>query len=242
MKLILKDYSLFYNKKEILKGINSTFESGKLNLIVGRSGCGKSSLLSAIAGFHNEILGKILLDGEEFHPDGNFALAFQNPENLFFNSTVLEEISFALLNFKYTSQEAKVKSFEWMSNWDLSPNEYAYMNPLKLSGGEKRRVALAACTVFLPKIIMLDEPLAGLDIKRQILISKLLNDIAKDKCIIIVTHEPEILLKDNSNVLYINNNGIGENYTGKEFILKAINDEEFYPLPRWFRYNPHFED
>lgn len=243
MKLRLNDLCITYNNtKRILNNINATFFSGKINLIVGKSGCGKTSLLSVIAGFNNEYTGKIEFNDKDFIPDGNFALAFQNPETLFFNSTILEEISYALTNRGLSSKDAENQALLWMDKWGINPEYYKKLNPMEVSGGEKRRIALAACTICLPDIIMLDEPLAGLDFDNQILISKLLSDLSKERCLIVVTHEPEILLYKETNVVYIDDKGCNLNLTGEEFYYKSINDPEFYPLPKWFLNNPRFSD
>ena len=93
MKLHLGNIIINFSDKPFLGPIEANFESGHLNLIVGRSGCGKSTLLKLIAGFHSDYTGAITLDEDYFEPEGNVALAFQNPETLFFNSSVFEEIS-----------------------------------------------------------------------------------------------------------------------------------------------------
>ena len=89
-----------------------------------------------------------------FEPEGNVALAFQNPEALFFNSTVFEEISYSLTVAGNDKENIKTLTEIWMNKWGLNPEIYADKYPYKLSGGEKRRVALAACTILKPKIIL----------------------------------------------------------------------------------------
>ena len=88
MKLSIGNLVVKFNDNPFLGPINAVFNSGSLNLIVGRSGCGKSTLLKLIAGFHKDFTGAVALDEDYFEPEGNVALAFQNPEALFFNSTV----------------------------------------------------------------------------------------------------------------------------------------------------------
>ena len=232
MKLLLGNLVIKFNDNPFLGPIEATFESGQLNLIVGRSGCGKSTLLKLIAGFHSDFTGAISLDEDYFEPEGNVALAFQNPESLFFNSTVFEEISFSLtaLGKKDNVQEL---TNNWMEKWGLSSEVYANKYPFKLSGGEKRRVALAACTILQPKIILLDEPLAGLDRVGQNDLSKIINDLSKEHIVIVVTHEPELILQDNSRILYLNANETAE-YDSNTFLYNAVINPDFYPIPQWY--------
>ncbi len=232
MKLRLGNLVIKYNDNPLLGPIDASFESGQLNLIVGRSGCGKSTLLKLIAGFHSEFTGAISLDEEYFEPEGNVALAFQNPESLFFNSTVFEEILFSLTSLDKKDNICELTN-HWMEKWGLSPEIYSKKYPFKLSGGEKRRVALAACTILQPKIILLDEPLAGLDRVGQSDLSKIIKNLCDEHIVIVVTHEPELILQDNSRILYINGKETAE-YDSNTFLYNAVINPGFYPIPQWY--------
>ncbi len=232
MKLRIGNLIIKFNDKPFLGPIESTFESGHLNLIVGRSGCGKSTLLKLIAGFHSDYTGALALDDDYFNSEGNVALAFQNPESLFFNSSVFEEISYSL---KVTDKKDNIEELtkSWMLKWGIAPEVYSNKYPFKLSGGEKRRVALAACTILQPKIILLDEPLAGLDRVGQNDLSQIITSLSKEHIIIVVTHEPELLLDQTTNVLFLNNQQTQE-YDYNSFLCNCINNPDFYPLPEWY--------
>lgn len=241
MKLSLHNISVFYGNKVILKNLNHVFESGKINLIVGRTGSGKSTLLSALSGFHKDVSGSILLDGTDFVPDGNFSLAFQNPEQLFFQADLGSEVCYGLLARGEDRSAASERGKEWLNRWGLSPDIYWDRSTYELSGGEKRRGALASCTVFKPPLIMLDEPLAGLDIQGQGALGGILEELSQEHCVIIVTHEPEVLLRENSNVLFVRD-GSCDSYTGRNFFELAKADENFYPLPKWFLNSRRFSE
>ena len=232
MKLRIGNLVIKYNDNPFLGPIDASFESGQLNLIVGRSGCGKSTLLKLIAGFHTDYTGAISLDEDYFEPEGNVALAFQNPETLFFNSTVFEEISFSLAELG-KKDNLKELTNNWMEKWGLSPEIYANKYPFKLSGGEKRRVALAACTILQPKIILLDEPLAGLDRVGQKDLSKIINTLSNEHVVIVVTHEPELLLQEKCRIIYLNGKETAE-FDSNTFLYNAVINPDFYPIPQWY--------
>lgn len=232
--LFLKNLNISYNRKSVLNNLNGEFVSGQVNLIVGCAGSGKSTLLQTIAGFHKEYSGSIHDDEGLFEAPGNFSLAFQNPETLFFNATVGEEVAFALKMLGKKDEDAVAASKAWLARWGLDPDFYFSKHPFELSGGEKRRVALAACTVFMPPVILLDEPLAGLDARGQIALSEMVKEIAREHVVIVVTHEPEIFLKTDSNVLFLRQQG-GSWQSGGDFIKSALIEPDFYPLPDWYQ-------
>ena len=233
MKLSIGNLVVKFNDNPFLGPINAVFNSGSLNLIVGRSGCGKSTLLKLIAGFHKDFTGAVALDEDYFEPEGNVALAFQNPEALFFNSTVYEEIMYSLAVSDGSKDNIKSLTETWMQKWGLNPEKYSDKYPFKLSGGEKRRVALAACTILKPKIILLDEPLAGLDRAGQQDLAEIINSLSLENIVIVVTHEPELILQENSSVLFLNGTETAQ-YSSREFLANALINPEFYPLPEWY--------
>ncbi len=232
--LQLEDLSISYNGCKVVSCLSGRFSSGTVNLIVGRAGTGKSSLLLAIAGFHKEISGQISDESGIFKHSGNFSLAFQNPESLFFNSSVGDEVEFALRMRETPETEITGRSRNWLARWGLDPDLFYDRHPLELSGGEKRRVALAACTVFLPPVILLDEPLAGLDRNGQKALADMLSIMAVEHIVIVVTHEPEIFLQSSANLLFLRE-GSGSWFTGADFISNALQDNSFYPLPAWYQ-------
>ncbi|MBQ3644243.1 MAG: ABC transporter ATP-binding protein [Candidatus Riflebacteria bacterium] len=233
MRLSIGNLVIKFNDNPFLGPIEAVFDSGCLNLIVGRSGCGKSTLLKLIAGFHKDFTGAVSLDEDYFEPEGNVALAFQNPESLFFNSSVFEEIAYSLSVSGDNKDSIKNHTESWMKKWGLDPELYSNKYPYKLSGGEKRRVALAACTILSPKIILLDEPLAGLDRVGQSDLAEIIYSLSQEHIVIVVTHEPELLMQKDSRILYLNDKDTAQ-YSSSEFLSKAVIDNDFYPLPEWY--------
>ena len=233
MKLKLGNLVIKYNDIPFLGPIETTFESGRINLIIGKSGCGKSTLLKVLAGFHTDYTGAMTLEDDYFNPEGNVALAFQNPESLFFNSTVFDEISYSLSSIGEKKDTIIKNTYEWMKKWGLEPDLFCLKYPFKLSGGEKRRVALAACTILKPKVILLDEPLAGLDSHGQSDLSHIINSLTDDHIVIVVTHEPELLIEKGCNILFLDGQNTME-YSYDNFLSNAIINPDFYPLPQWY--------
>lgn len=239
-QLNLENVHLKYGKKLVVEPFNHSFTKGGVNLIVGRAGSGKSSLLLFLAGFLKDAEGTILADNEPFKAEGSFSLAFQSPESLFFNPTVGDEVCFALQMRDMPPDQAIAQGKDWLNKWGLDPTQYWERSTLALSGGEKRRVALAACTVFKPPLIMLDEPLAGLDLDGQIKLARLIEEMATESCVLVVTHEPEFFLRPETKILYIRE-GRADKFDGSEFYKGSMADQDFYPLPSWFKNNPRFQ-
>lgn len=234
MNLLIGNLNIHFGEHHFLGPLAANFGMGHLNLVVGRSGCGKSTLLKLVAGFHKDYTGAISIDEEYFDPQGKVALAFQNPESLFFNDTVFEEIAYAIKSTSDKKINIESNVNEWMKKWGLDPEKYSNKYPFHLSGGEKRRVALAACTILKPSIILLDEPLAGLDRDGQRDLSAIINSLVNDHIVIVVTHEPELLLKEDTQVLYIGSEQVIQ-LSSQEFLTNAVMKPEFYPLPDWYR-------
>jgi len=233
LSLNLQNVSAGYPSRRLISNLSGNFIAGAVNLVLGRAGSGKTTLLRLIAGFHKNYSGEILLGKEVFKPQGNLSLAFQDPETLFFNATVADEIGFALKVRGLSEKQIKEKTSEWLLRWGLEPEKFLDKHPLELSGGEKRRIALAACTVFMPPVILLDEPLAGLDAVGQHDLANLLGEIARDHIVVVVSHDPEILLSRSHQVLFLRETG-AEWHNPQSFISAALTDTDFYPLPEWY--------
>jgi energy-coupling factor transporter ATP-binding protein EcfA2 len=233
-KLDLKNLSVRYGSHVLLNNLCGSFSRGQINLVVGRAGSGKSTLLRVLAGFHKEYDGSIEADGAAFAPSGNISLAFQNPEALFFNGTVEDEVGYALKMRKMGRGEIEPIARAWLRKWGLDPEKCWHNHPLELSGGEKRRLAIAACTIFMPPVVLFDEPLAGLDAKGQHALAELLAGMTTEHVVIVVTHEPEILLEQSGSLLYLHSEG-SRWLKPAEFLRHALIDRDFFPLPEWYR-------
>lgn len=233
-KLHLDNLSISYGRLNLLANLSGSFVRGRINLIVGRAGSGKSTLLRTLAGFHKDFTGSILADDKVFAPHGNISLVFQNPEALFFNGSVGEEVGYALKMRNVSAQEVEQTAKAWLQKWGLSPEKYWHRHPLELSGGEKRRLALAACTVFVPPVVLLDEPLAGLDVRGQRDLADMLAKMTENHIVIVVTDEPETLLAQSGSLLCLQA-GEGQWLSPDGFLRQALTDSAFFPLPEWYR-------
>ena len=185
----LENIDFDYEDIKALDNINLSINSGEKIVLLGNNGCGKSTLLKLLAGLvysksgryiykENTITKKYLKkEQRDFRKD--FAILFQNPDAMLFNPTVKEEIAFSLDEFEVNNTvDSIVKQFNIEHLLDKSP--------LKLSGGEKQKVALAAIFAVKPKILLLDEPTANLDPRTTGWLVDFLQDL--DITVVISTH------------------------------------------------------
>ena len=181
----LNDVSYTYAKgtpfeKTALFNVTLTIGDGEFIAIAGSTGSGKSTLIQVMAG---------LLATEGVESDGRIGLVFQRPEDQLFEETVEAELAFAPRNFGCTVEEINQRVIDAMKQVGL-PEEYRLINPLKLSGGERRRVAIASILSMAPNTLILDEPTAGLDAQSK---KKMLNELGRlnkeGTTIIMVTHD-----------------------------------------------------
>ncbi|MEM2987658.1 MAG: ABC transporter ATP-binding protein, partial [Candidatus Bathyarchaeia archaeon] len=156
---------------EALKGISITIQDGEFVAIMGENGAGKTTLVKHFNGLLKPTKGKVLVDGIETTKVSVATLArkvgfvFQNPDHQLFSETVEEEIAFALKNFGF-SQDVIEKRVTWALNL-LGLAQYRKTSPFMLSGGERKRVALASVLAWDPKVLILDEPTIGQDYQQK---------------------------------------------------------------------------
>ncbi len=167
-------------ERTALFNISMEIGDGEFVAIVGSTGSGKSTLIQVMAG---------LLPSTGVTSDGRIGLVFQHPEDQLFEESVEAELAFAPKNFGVDGDELNRRIDDAMRQVGL-PEEYKSMSPLKLSGGERRRVAIASILSMAPDVLILDEPTAGLDAQSK---RKLLETIRRlnegGTTIIMVTHD-----------------------------------------------------
>ena len=157
-------------EKAALNDVTLTFDEGDIVAIIGHTGSGKSTLLQHLNGLLKPDSGDILIDGVSIYSSKealrqcrfNVGLCFQYPEQQLFESTVYSDIAFGPTNMKLSQGEIDARVRESLSFVGLS-EDYLEKSPFDLSGGEKRRVAIAGVISMRPKVLILDEPTAGLD-------------------------------------------------------------------------------
>ncbi|MGC8997893.1 MAG: energy-coupling factor ABC transporter ATP-binding protein [Candidatus Bathyarchaeia archaeon] len=191
---------------EALKGVSLTIQDGEFVAIMGENGAGKTTLVKHFNGLLKPTKGKVLVNGVETTKVSVATLArtvgfvFQNPDHQLFSETVEEEIAFALKNFGF-SQEVIEKRVEWALNL-LGLTQYRKTSPFMLSGGERKRVALASVLAWDPKILILDEPTIGQDYQQKEKLRQFILQMkAQGKTVVIVTHDVEFVAECNPRVV-----------------------------------------
>ncbi len=192
------DNTLFVN--DAVSNVSFTVSSGEIIGIIGHTGSGKSTLVQHINGLLKPTSGQVLIDGVDIWKepkkirDFRFkaGLVFQYPEYQLFEKTVYEDIAFGPQNMGLDNDEIKKRVMTLCRLLEI-PDSYLDKSPFDLSGGEKRRVAIAGVMAMQPKIIIFDEPVAGLDPRGR---SEVLNMItnyrnAFDATVLIISHNME---------------------------------------------------
>lgn len=181
--------SIAYENAEVLNDISLSIPFGRVTLIAGRSGAGKTTLACLAAGLTKAQSGSVLLGGTAPVP-GEVALAFQNPEQQLFLETVEHELAFAPRNLGCSEDEVARRVSEAASQLEIK--ELLPSDPFCLSGGQARRVALASILTLSPRAVVLDEPTAGLDAPARSALHRLVQDIAcKGLPVLVVSHDLE---------------------------------------------------
>ena len=170
-------------EKGALKGVSVDFEKGEIVALIGHTGSGKSTLLQHLNGLLKPDSGEILFEGESIHKSKetlrkcrfNVGLCFQYPEQQLFDSTVYKDVAFGPGNMGLSAEEIDKRVRSSVAYVGLS-EDYLEKSPFDLSGGEKRRVAIAGVLSMEPKVLILDEPTAGLDPVGKTNLLKLIKD------------------------------------------------------------------
>jgi energy-coupling factor transport system ATP-binding protein len=203
----VKDVHFTYpNGVKALKGVSLTIKNGEFAAIMGENGAGKTTLVKHFNGLLKPTKGSVLVDGVDTRKVSVATLArkvgfvFQNPDTQLFSETVEEEIAFALKNFGFKENIIK-RRMTWALNL-LGLVQYRKTSPFMLSGGERKRVALASVLAWNPKILILDEPTIGQDYQQKERLRQFIMQMkAQRKTIIIVTHDVEFVAECNPRVL-----------------------------------------
>ena len=154
-----------------IRNVSLTIEDGEFIAVVGHTGSGKSTLVQHLNGLLKPTGGQILIDGEDLNAPGadrrrirqKVGLVFQYPEYQLFEETVAKDIAFGPKNLGLSEDEIDARVRRAMAHVHLDYDKYAQRSPFELSGGQMRRVAIAGVLAMEPKVLILDEPTAGLD-------------------------------------------------------------------------------
>ena len=203
-----------------VKDVSFDIREGEFLAIIGHTGCGKTTLVQHLNGLLLPSAGKVLVDGLDTSDKKQrpsirslVGMVFQYPEYQLFADTVREDVAFGPRNMKLNEDEVSLRVSEAMTMVGLSMEQFAEKSPFELSGGEKRRAALAGILSMQPKYLVLDEPMAGLDPQgRQSILGMLKKLRAETGCsILMVSHSMEdvarhadrILVMDHGEVKYL---------------------------------------
>lgn len=231
MEISLREVNSGY-EEIVLKNINLDIKSGSYNFIIGETGSGKSTLLQTIGFLLKNKTGDIFwknknLSLKEHLKDyrENYGYMFQYTEKQFFNSTIKEEIIYSLVKRKISPEEIEKKLDEILELLELS-KDILTRSPYEVSGGQKRFIALASILITSPKILLLDEPTAGLDIENKKLFFTILDKLKKSGITIIqISHLLEDVLEYGDNVVALEKGKIIAQ--GKPFEVLKNSDLDF---------------
>ena len=208
----VEEISKSFDGVEILKEISTVFDKGKTNLIIGQSGSGKTVLMKCLLGLLEVDRGNIYFDNEKFDKENISVVANLRKEvgtvfqgsALFDSMTVLENIIFPMKMFSNTTdEEMLIRAQEVINRVDLKDADNKY--PSEISGGMKKRVAIARAIVLNPKYLFCDEPNSGLDPKTAIIIDKLIQEITIEYNIttVINTHDMNSVMEIGDKIIFL---------------------------------------
>ena len=196
-----------------LDDINLKIEDGEFIGIIGHTGSGKSTFIQHLNGLIKATNGAIYFHGQDIY-DKDFdlrelrnrvGLVFQYPEHQLFETTIFDDVCFGPMNQGLTKEEAGLRAFEALRSVGI-PEELYYQSPFELSGGQKRRVAIAGVLAMKPEVLILDEPTAGLDPSGRDEILELITKMHKERgmTVILVSHSMEDVAKYVKRIIVMN--------------------------------------
>ena len=196
-----------------LSDINLKIEDGEFIGIIGHTGPGKSTLIQHLNGLIKATSGTIYFHGQDIY-DKDFdlrelrnrvGLVFQYPEHQLFETTIFDDVCFGPMNQGLTKEEAGLRAFEALKSVGI-PEELYYQSPFDLSGGQKRRVAIAGVLAMKPEVLILDEPTAGLDPGGRDEILDLITRMHRERgmTVILVSHSMEDVAKYVKRIIVMN--------------------------------------
>ncbi|MDE5569906.1 MAG: energy-coupling factor transporter ATPase [Ruminococcus sp.] len=200
-------------EKTAVDHVNLKIEEGEMIGVMGHTGSGKSTLIQHFNGLLKPTSGKVLLDGEDIWADKSkirdvrfkVGLVFQYPEYQIFEETVYKDIAFGCKNMGLNDDEIKKRVLETVNDIGLK-EELLQRSPFDLSGGQKRRVAIAGVMAMNPRVLILDEPTAGLDPMGRDMILSHIKDYHKrvKNTVLIVSHSMEDIASFADKILVMN--------------------------------------
>lgn len=218
MSIILDKVNYIYGEgsgfvKQALKDVSVVINENEFIGLIGHTGSGKSTLTQLLNGLLKPTEGIVFFDGEDINKKGynkktlrsKVGLVFQYPEHQLFEETVFKDVCFGPKNMGLSQKEAELRAFEALEMVGAEP-EIFYHSPFELSGGQKRRVAIAGVLAMRPQYLILDEPTAGLDPQGRDEILDMIKEMHKElkTTVILVSHSMEDVAKYVDRILVMN--------------------------------------
>lgn len=204
-------------ERHALNGVSARIHKGEFVGLIGHTGSGKSTLAQIICGLIRPTTGRIVIDGADISSGKNIAekvrgkvgLVFQYPEHQLFEETVFADIAFGPKNLGFDEGEVRARVEESMDFVGLG-RELSEKSPFELSGGQKRRAAIAGVLAMRPQILILDEPTAGLDPRGR---DEILEEIGRlyserGMTVILISHSMEDIAKVATRIMVMNEGGL----------------------------------
>ena len=208
LKNIVKTYETGALTQDALKGISIAFRESEFVSILGQSGSGKTTMLNIIGGLDRYTSGDLIINGVstkeykdadwDYYRNNSIGFVFQS-YNLIPHQTVLSNVEMALTLAGVSKKERRERAMAVLKKVGLSG--HLHKKPNQMSGGQMQRVAIARALVNNPDILLADEPTGALDSETSVQIMELLKEIAKDKLVIMVTHNPELAEKYSTRIV-----------------------------------------
>jgi len=232
LKNITKDYVIGTNTVKALKGIDLKFRDNEFVSILGPSGCGKTTMLNLLGGLDIYTTGDLIINGKstkdfsdrdwDTYRNRRVGFVFQN-YNLISHQTVLSNVELALTLSGVSKPERRKRAIEVLEKVGLA--DQLNKKPNQMSGGQMQRVAIARALINNPEILLADEPTGALDSETSVQIMELIKEIAKERLVIMVTHNPDLAEKySNRTIKLFDGELIGDSNpyeTGEEKIVAA---------------------
>lgn len=214
-----------------LDHVNFEIEAGEFVGVIGHTGSGKSTMIQHLNGLLKPKSGQILIDGVDITDKSvkmrdirrQIGLVFQYPEYQLFEETVHKDVAFGPLNLGLSEEEASQRVREAIDLVGLDYGQIAERSPFALSGGQKRRVAIAGVIAMKPKVLILDEPTAGLDPKAHRDVLKMVEKIHKEEgiTILLVSHNMGDVARLADRILVMDGGRLAMNGTPAEIFSRA---------------------
>ena len=208
LKQITKDYTVGEETVKALKGIDLQFRNNEFVSILGPSGCGKTTMLNIIGGLDQYSTGDLVINGKstknfkdrdwDTYRNHSIGFVFQS-YNLIPHQTILQNVELALTLSGVSKKARRTRAQEALEKVGLG--NQLYKKPNEMSGGQMQRVAIARAIVNDPDIILADEPTGALDTETSIQVMDILKEIASDRLVIMVTHNPELAEKYSTRIV-----------------------------------------